>query len=81
MNKEVDKGKGLQALGAYLNIKPDEMMTCGDQENDLAMIRLAGLGVAMGNAIPEVKDIAQFVTKTNAEEGVAYAVKKFVLNQ
>ncbi|WP_010632003.1 sugar-phosphatase [Sporolactobacillus vineae] len=81
MNKEVDKGKGLQALGAYLNIKPDEMMTCGDQENDLAMIRLAGLGVAMGNAIPEVKDIAQFVTKTNAEDGVAYAVKKFVLNQ
>lgn len=80
-NKEVDKGKGLLALGAYLNIRPEEMMTCGDQENDLAMIRLAGVGVAMGNAIPEVKESAQFVTKTNAEDGVAYAVKRFVLNQ
>lgn len=81
MNKEVDKGRGLKELGAYLNIKPDEMMTCGDQENDLAMIRLAGLGVAMGNAIQEVKDTAQFVTKTNTDDGVAYAVEKFVLNQ
>lgn len=81
MNKEVDKGKGLQALGSYLNIKPEEMMTCGDQENDLAMIRYAGIGVAMGNAISIVKDTAQFVTKKNTEDGVAYAVEKFVLNQ
>ncbi|RYL95254.1 sugar-phosphatase [Sporolactobacillus sp. THM7-4] len=81
LNKDVDKGKGLQTLGNYLNIKPEEMMTLGDQENDLAMIRYAGLGVAMGNAIKEVKRAAQFVTKTNVEDGVAYAVNKFVLSQ
>lgn len=81
LNKEVDKGKGLQALGRHLGIRADEMMTLGDQENDLAMIRYAGLGVAMGNAIDDVKAAAQFITRTNTEDGVAYAVEKFVLNQ
>ncbi|RYM05655.1 sugar-phosphatase [Sporolactobacillus sp. THM7-7] len=80
LNKEVDKGKGLQALGVSLGIKREEMMALGDQENDLAMIHFAGLGVAMGNAIDEVKKAAQFITKTNLEDGVAYAVEKFVLN-
>lgn len=81
MNKEVDKGRGLQILGSYLKIRPEEIMTLGDQENDLAMIRYAGLDVAMGNAIQKVKDTAQFVTKKNTEDGVAFAVEKFVLNQ
>lgn len=81
LNKEVDKGRGLQALGRYLDIRADEMMTLGDQENDLAMIRYAGLGVAMGNAIDDVKAVAQFVTRTNTKDGVAYAVEKFVLNR
>ncbi|WP_100488274.1 sugar-phosphatase [Sporolactobacillus pectinivorans] len=81
MNRDVDKGRGLQALGKYLNIRAEEIMTLGDQENDLAMIRYAGTGVAMGNAIQKVKDAAQFVTKTNIEDGVAFAVEKFVLTQ
>ncbi|MDF2911096.1 MAG: Cof-type family hydrolase [Sporolactobacillus laevolacticus] len=79
LNKEVDKGKGLQALGSYLGIAPEEMMTLGDEENDLAMIEYAGLGVAMGNAIEPLKKVAQFVTRTNTEDGVAFAVEKFVL--
>ncbi|WP_141604231.1 sugar-phosphatase [Terrilactibacillus laevilacticus] len=81
MNKNVDKGKGLQALGQHLGIKQEEMMTFGDEENDLAMIEYAGLGVAMGNAIDKVKDAAQFITLTNEENGVAYAVEKFVINK
>lgn len=81
MNKEVDKGKGLQALGRHLGIHAGEMMALGDQENDLAMIRYAGLGVAMGNAIDRVKATAQFITGTNTEDGVAYAVERFVLNR
>ncbi|MEG2505025.1 MAG: HAD hydrolase family protein, partial [Carnobacterium sp.] len=44
-------------------------------------IQFAGLGVAMGNATEEVKNVAQFVTKSNHENGVAYAVEKFVLNE
>lgn len=81
LNKEVDKGRGLEVLCNLLEIHPDEVMALGDEENDLAMIRFAGLGVAMGNATDEVKSAAKFVTKTNRENGVAYAVKKFVLNE
>lgn len=78
--KSVDKGKGLAMLAEQLDISSDEIMALGDQENDLAMIKYAGLGVAMGNATDEVKSIAQFVTKSNDEDGVAYAIRKFVLN-
>ena len=54
-------------------------MAIGDQENDIAMIEYAGLGVAMDNAIPLVKEIANFVTKSNLEDGVAYAIEQHVL--
>lgn len=75
----VDKGQGIASLCKLLNIDANEVMTLGDEENDLAMIEFAGLGIAMGNATDEVKKAAQFVTKTNEEEGVAYAVEEFVL--
>lgn len=67
-------------LAGKLGIKPEEVMTLGDQENDIAMIEFAGMGVAMDNAIPSVKEVANFVTKSNLEDGVAYAIEKFVLN-
>ncbi|WP_312974289.1 HAD hydrolase family protein, partial [Atlantibacter hermannii] len=54
-------------------------MAIGDQENDIAMLEYAGIGVAMGNAIDSVKAVADFETKTNLEDGVAYAIEKFVL--
>lgn len=54
-------------------------MALGDQGNDIAMVNYAGVGVAMGNAIPELKEIAQFVTGTNSEDGVAMAIEKYVL--
>ena len=54
-------------------------MACGDSHNDMAMIQAAGLGVAMGNAEEEVKAIADFVTLSNLEDGVAFAVKRFVM--
>ena len=44
------------------------------------MIKYAGLGVAMGNAFPEVKKAANFITKTNEQDGVAYIINKFILN-
>jgi hypothetical protein len=70
----------VKSLADTLGIKPEEVMTLGDQENDIAMIEYAGMGVAMENAIPSVKDVANFVTKSNLEDGVAYAIEKFVLN-
>lgn len=81
MHKEVDKGTGIEALAKHLGIKQEEVMTLGDEENDLAMIAYAGLGIAMGNATDEVKAIANHVTATNEDDGVALAVEKFVLNE
>lgn len=79
LNKEVNKGAGVKLLADRLGLSPDEVMAMGDQENDLAMLEFAGTGVAMGNAISSVKAIAQFVTKSNQEDGVAWAIEKFVL--
>jgi hypothetical protein len=80
LDKRVNKGTGVKALADTLGIQPKEIMTLGDQENDIAMIEYAGMGVAMENAIPAVKEVANFVTKSNLEDGVAYAIEKFVLN-
>lgn len=79
MDKRVNKGEGVRLLAEFLGLKPENVMAIGDHENDLAMIRYAGTGVAMGNAIDEVKAISQFVTRPNTEDGVAYAIEKFVL--
>ena len=79
LNKKVDKGAGVKALAERLGLSRDEVMAIGDQENDLAMLTFAGTGVAMGNGIDKVKNIAQFVTKTNMEDGVAHAIEKFAL--
>ncbi len=80
LDKRVNKGTGVKALAESLGIKQDEVMTLGDQENDIAMLEYAGMGVAMGNAIDKVKEVSDFVTKSNLEDGVAYAIEKFVLN-
>lgn len=79
MNKGVSKGEGVRRLGEYLGIKQDEIMCIGDSENDLSMIRYAGLGVAMGNATDEVKLAASYTTDTNVQDGVAKAIRRWVL--
>lgn len=79
LHKEVSKANALEKLGEYLDIQLDEMMALGDEENDLSMIQAVGLGVAMGNAVPEVKVLAQHITDTNEADGVAKAVEQFVL--
>ena len=55
-------------------------MGFGDGENDMTMIRMAGIGVAMGNAVEALKTEADYVTVTNAEDGVADAIEKLVLS-
>lgn len=79
LDKRVNKGTGVKSLADALGIKAEEVMAIGDQENDIAMIEYAGVGVAMDNAIGSVKEIANFVTKSNLEDGVAYAIEKFAL--
>lgn len=80
LHKSVNKGAGVAALAKKLNIKQEEVICIGDAGNDIHMIKYAGLGVAMGNAFPEVKRVANFITKTNEEDGVAYIINKFILN-
>lgn len=77
----VTKGSGLRLLAEKLGVPMDETMACGDSGNDLPMIKEAKLGVAMGNAAEEVKEAAGFITLSNAESGVAYAVEKFCLSE
>lgn len=75
-----NKGDGLLDLGKHLGIQPEQIMACGDSSNDYDMIASAGLGIAMGNATKDIKEIADFITLTNEEDGVAYAIEKFVLS-
>jgi hypothetical protein len=74
-----DKGTALLALADILNVPKEQTMACGDNLNDKPMLQKAGFSVAMGNAIPEIKKICDFVTKTNQDDGVAYAIETFVL--
>lgn len=72
-----NKGDALMNLGEILSIPPSQIMACGDGNNDLAMVKSAGLGVAMSNGEEILKKEADYITKSNDEEGVAYAIEKF----
>ena len=74
-----DKGDGLAHLAEYLGIPIEEVMACGDADNDTLMLKAAGFSVAMENASEDLKEMADFITKSNNEDGVAYAIEKFVL--
>lgn len=78
---DAGKGKGLVALGKILGISREEIMACGDAANDWDMLQMAGFPVVMGNADEETKKLAAFVTKSNEEDGVAYAVEQYVLRK
>jgi len=80
MPQNIDKAYSLGKLSEYLGCTKEEMIACGDGFNDLSMIRYAGLGVAMANAQPIVKESADFITLSNDEDGVAYATERFILN-
>ena len=73
------KATALDALGAILGVDKSQIMACGDSSNDVAMLRHAGVSIAMGNAEDSVKAESMMVTKTNAEHGVAYAIEQLVL--
>lgn len=73
------KGQALTTLLDLLNIKPEEAMVFGDNNNDLSDFQLPGVfKVAMGNAIDEIKAAADYVTASNNQDGIALAVEKFV---
>jgi Cof subfamily protein (haloacid dehalogenase superfamily) len=74
-----DKGATVVALARRLGIAVSAIATIGDMENDVAMFRQGGFSVAMGNASPEVKKLADAVTLSNTEDGFANAVEQLIL--
>jgi len=76
----VGKGVALARLAGHLGIARERVIAIGDQENDLSMIAWAGLGLAMGNAIPAVRNLANATLPTLAEDGVATALQRYVLD-
>ena len=74
-----NKGSALQVLCQYLNIDMSQVVTFGDGTNDITMLQQAGIGVAMANALPEVKAAARYETLTNEEDGVAVFLERYVL--
>jgi Cof subfamily protein (haloacid dehalogenase superfamily) len=79
LHPSVSKWDALQRWAQREGIATEAIMAVGDDENDLEMIRHAGLGVAMGNAAETVKAAADFVTGSNAEDGLAQALYRFML--
>jgi Cof subfamily protein (haloacid dehalogenase superfamily) len=77
----VNKGVALAALAEHYGIDQSEVMAIGDSLNDLEMINYAGLGVAMGNARPEIQARADIITASNEEDGVAEAIERYVLDR
>lgn len=76
----VGKGPALAKVAKRLHIDPQEIMAIGDAENDVDMLRLAGLGVAMGQAPDFVKQAADVVTRSVEEDGAAYAIRRWLLD-
>lgn len=77
----VNKATALSKVCRRLNFTMDAVLAVGDSLNDLAMIRAAGCGVAMGNAQQQVKEQADWVTGTNEDDGVAQAIQRWVFKE
>ncbi len=72
----INKASALLKVSKWLDLSMDQVLAVGDSMNDIAMIREAGIGVAMGNAQDKVKEEADWVTDSNDEDGVAKAIEK-----
>lgn len=81
LSLDSNKGVGVKAIADYLGIKADEVICMGDAENDHHMLEYAGLGVAMENAMEQTKAIANYITSSNNDDGVAKVIEQFILNK
>ena len=77
--KGIDKAQSLERLLEVLGLTKEQMIACGDGYNDLTMIKYAGLGVAMENAVLPVRSAADYITASNNDDGVGLVVEKFML--
>lgn len=80
LHLESHKGISVKAVADHFGITADEVICMGDAGNDKQMIEFAGLGVAMGNASDDIKQVANHITVSHKEDGVAVVIEEFVLN-
>ena len=80
MNKTATKGHAVRQMATRLGISADEIMSIGNEKNDIPMLEQTGFPVAMANAVPELKAHAKFITKSNLKSGVGYAIEKLIDN-
>lgn len=78
-NPEASKKCAVEFLQNYWGLKKDEILTIGDQNNDIALLQAGGLKIAMGNATDELKEIADYITESVYEDGFVKAMEKFCL--
>lgn len=74
----IDKAKALDTVLKPMGYKQEDMIAFGDGHNDISMVKYAGTGVAMSNAVQELKDISQYITLSNDEDGIAEALYKYM---
>ena len=80
-SSDADKGEALLCLAKLLGCRREEVMAMGDGNNDLGLMKAAGLSVAMGNSAPEVIEAADYMTADNEHDGVALAVRHYILGR
>lgn len=79
INSNTSKGIALEALAKNIGISSHEVIAIGDSYNDISMIEYAGLGVAVDNAYDEIKSRADYISKSNIDNGVAEVIERFIL--
>lgn len=79
--KDIDKAKALDTVLSKFGYNSDEVIAFGDGENDISMIKYAGLGIAMDNAVEKLKKNCDYVTSSNNEDGIALALEKFIFSE
>lgn len=79
MRRGVNKGAACKTLADHLGVTQAEILALGDEENDREMLDFAGMGIAMGNASPSIKMLADAITASNDDEGVRLALERYIL--
>ena len=80
INKDATKENALKIASEYFNIPNTDIISFGDDINDLNMLKISGVGVAMGNAIDAIKNAADYITETNDNEGISIWINKYLLS-
>ena len=79
--RRIDKARTLERVIGPIGISQINTICCGDAFNDISMVKYGGLGIAMGNAKPEVTAVADYITSSNEEDGIAEVVEKFIFHE